>query len=88
MIIDIENSSKKNKRYRITMDNGKFYDFGYRYGSTYIDHHDLTKRMNYLKRHLGNKNEKELIENLVPSPALFSYYLLWFLSNSSVPTSK
>jgi hypothetical protein len=33
--------------------------------------------MNYWLRHLGNKKEKELIDNFIPSPALFSAYLLW-----------
>lgn len=59
------------------MDNGKEYDFGYRNGETYIDHGDSLKRINYWKRHLGNKTEKKLIENLVPSPSLFSAMLLW-----------
>jgi hypothetical protein len=29
------------------------------------------------RRHLGNKKEKYLIDHLIPSPSLFSYYLLW-----------
>ena len=77
MIISIGNSQTKNKRYQVTMDNGKTYDFGYKGGQTYIDHHDTTKRLNYWQRHIGNKTEEILINNLIPSPSLFSAYLLW-----------
>ena len=77
MIIKIESSPLPTKRFRVFMDNGKYYDFGLKGGSTYIDHHDMTKRLNYLKRHLANETENTLIKNLVPSPSLFSAYLLW-----------
>jgi hypothetical protein len=77
MIVKIDESPLKNKRYRVTLDNGKTYDFGLQGGQTYIDHKDKDKRENYRKRHLGNQIERSLIEYLVPSPALFSYALLW-----------
>jgi len=79
-IIELKPSKKENKRYKITIeDNGeqKAYDFGLKGGSTYVDHKDKAKREAYRKRHYANKKEKELIDNLLPSPALFSYYLLW-----------
>jgi hypothetical protein len=76
-IIKLINSPKKNKRYRVYLDNGEHYDFGLDTGSTYIDHRDKQKRENYRARHMGNLSEKYLIENLIPSPALFSYWLLW-----------
>ena len=77
MIIKIEKSPIKNKRFRVYMDNGKHYDFGLSNGRTYIDHKDSVLKKNYLKRHLANPIERELISNLVPSPALFSAFLLW-----------
>jgi hypothetical protein len=77
MIIKIEKSPIEHKRFRITMDNNKKYDFGLDIGETYIDHKDKIKRKNYLLRHLGNVTEKKLIENLIPSPSLFSAYILW-----------
>ncbi len=77
MIVKITKSPIKNKRFRVYMDNGKYYDFGLDTGSTYIDHKDYKKRDNYVKRHYANPIEKELIDNLVPSPALFSMLLLW-----------
>ena len=76
-IIKIEPSPRKNKRYRVILSNGDKYDFGLLDGSTFIDHKDEKKRGNYIARHLSNKKENELIENLEPSPALFSMYLLW-----------
>lgn len=76
-IINLTDSPKKSKRYRVTMDNGKHYDFGLDTGSTYIDHYDKKKRMAYIARHLGNLSEKRLIDSLTPSPALFSMVLLW-----------
>lgn len=77
MIVEIEKSKRKNKRFRVILDTGKSYDFGLDTGETYIDHKDKNKRLNYRKRHLGNETENNLISNLIPSPSLFSYYLLW-----------
>jgi hypothetical protein len=76
-IINLTDSPKKNKRFRVYMDDGKHYDFGLDTGSTYIDHHDKQKRLAYIARHLGNLREKKLIDSLTPSPALFSLLLLW-----------
>jgi hypothetical protein len=77
MIVDIKASPLKTKRYRVFMDNGKYYDFGLKNGNTYLDHHDKVIRENYIKRHYANPIENKLIDNLIPSPALFSMYLLW-----------
>lgn len=77
MIVKIEDSPLKMKRFRITMDNGKTYDFGLKGGSTYVDHADDKKKSAYQKRHLGNTIERQLIENKVPSPSYFSYSILW-----------
>ena len=70
-------SPRKNKRFRISLEDGRYFDFGLVDGSTYIDHHDKIKRKNYRARHIGNEKERNLINNLILSPALFSYYLLW-----------
>ena len=76
-IVKIEKSPRKNKRFRVYLENNDYYDFGLLGASTYIEHHDKIKRENYRKRHLGNDRENYLIKNLIPSPSLFSYYLLW-----------
>jgi hypothetical protein len=81
MIKEVILSPLHNKRFRVVMNDGKTYDFGYkdsgRLGSTYIDHNSGRLRNAYRARHLANPAERRLIENLVPSPALFAYYLLW-----------
>ena len=76
-IINIIESSRKNKRFRIIMSNDQYFDFGLLNGQTYIDHHNQNKRTNYLKRHMANPKEKYLINNLIPSAFLFSAKLLW-----------
>ena len=76
-IVSIEDSKRKNKRYKVTLDDGQIFHFGLKGGDTYIDHKNTQKRENYRKRHLGNDTEKYLIQHLIPSPSLFSYYLLW-----------
>jgi hypothetical protein len=76
-IIQIDNSNRKNKRFKVTLDTGEIYHFGLLGASTYLEHRDKRKRDNYRKRHLGNDAERYLIENLIPSAALFSWALLW-----------
>jgi hypothetical protein len=78
MIIGIESSPVKYKRFRVTVNTGqKKFDFGLKGGSTFIDGESEDVRQAYIKRHEGNATEERLIKNLVPSPSLFSRYLLW-----------
>jgi hypothetical protein len=77
MIVSVESSRRKMKRFKVIMDDGREFHFGYDGGDTYIDHRERKKRQDYWARHMGNPIEKRLIDNLVPSPALFSAYLLW-----------
>jgi len=81
MITDIKKSNNKNKRYMVILDNGKKINFGLKDGETFIDHKDKIKKLNYQKRHMANEKEKYLINNMIPSPALMSYYLLWSGTN-------
>jgi hypothetical protein len=87
MIIKVEQSPLKYKRYRATikLHDGSMreIDFGLKGGSTYIDGNRTNKeRENYLRRHLANKIENTLINKLIPSPSLLSAYLLWGPSKS------
>ena len=77
MIIKITISPKKNKKFRAIMDDGVFYDFGLKGSETYLDHYNDIKRDNYKNRHLSNPKEHYNIKNIIMSPALLSYYLLW-----------
>jgi hypothetical protein len=76
-IVRIIESPILTKRFRVFLDNGDHYDFGLDGGSTYLDHKDKNKRNAYWARHTANMNERHLIYNLIPSPALFSAFLLW-----------
>jgi hypothetical protein len=76
-IVDIINSDRDKKRFKIVLNNGKMYDFGSRGSETYIDHHNKQKRDAYIKRHTASPLERNLISNLVPSPALFAAAILW-----------
>ena len=73
-IIKLVKSPRKNKRFRVYLKNNEYFDFGSD-GGAYIDHGNKKKRDNYRKRHYAQ--EKKLIDSLTPSPALYSYYLLW-----------
>jgi hypothetical protein len=81
-IIRIEKSPLKNKRLRAYLEDYSYIDFGLKnnddsFGSTYIDHKDIKKRLNYWMRHYENKSERYLIDNFIMSPSLLSAYILW-----------
>jgi hypothetical protein len=79
-ILELINSPKPAKRFRIIVEQDgvqKHYDFGAKNGSTFIDEGNLVKRTNFRKRHLANNTERERITGLIPSPALFSFRILW-----------
>ena len=81
MIQEVISSPLKTKKYRAIMSDGSKIDFRLKGSSTYLDHHDKTKRHNYRVRHLANDREHYLIKNVIPSPALLSFYLLWNTGN-------
>jgi len=81
-IMKIDRSNRLGKRFKVILDNGEEYNFGQSFPDeshpiTFIDGASKEKRDAYIKRHLGNKTENQLINYLVPSPSLFSMYLLW-----------
>lgn len=80
-IKSIRASTKRNKRFQVTLKNGDKYDFGLLNPviGTYIDHGDKELRRRYWARHYGNARERALIDSLTPSPSLYSAYILWGL---------
>ena len=68
--MDLKKSSRKGKRFMAII-NEKKYHFGLENGSTYIDHHDKTKRDNYIKRHSARENWNEI------NPGSLSRFILW-----------
>lgn len=77
MIVKIENSNRDNKRFKVTMDDGREFHFGWKGAKTYLDGVSRKMRENYRARHWANETERRLIQNLISSPALFSWYLIW-----------
>lgn len=80
-IKSIRASTKRNKRFQVTLKNGRHFDFGLLNPviGTYIDHGDKELRRRYWARHYGNARERELIDSLTPSASLYSAYILWGL---------
>lgn len=72
--MEIKNSTRKNKRFVAIFDNGKKVHFGFKGGSTYIDHKDKEKRKNYRARH--DVNEKKFYSDPY-RPATLSRFVLW-----------
>jgi hypothetical protein len=79
-IVELLPSDLPSKRFKIVVridDRDYTFNFGQDGSKTYIDQGDKMKRENYRRRHYANKTEKYRIDNLIPSPALFSWKLLW-----------
>ena len=75
-VINIIASPRKNKRFRAVLSDNSTVDFGLLNGFTYLDGASNEVKENYRKRHY-NSVEKPFIDNLVISPSLLSYYLIW-----------
>ncbi len=75
-IMEIFASHKPNKRCLAVYNNKKYY-FGSPTGFTFVDGASEKTRDNYRKRHYANAAERFRIDNLIMSPALLSFYLLW-----------
>lgn len=80
-IIKLEKSKVKGKKYTAILDDGKRINFGSDVSVTYVEGASKEKKESYIKRHLGNETERNRINNLILSPALLSYYLLWNTNN-------
>ena len=71
--ISLEKSNKPNKKLVIKFSEPNLtIHFGSKNSSTYLDHHDKTKRSNYLKRHIVNEDWGNPI-----SRGALSMWLLW-----------
>ena len=70
----VEKSNRKNKRFVAIFNNGERIHFGFKGGSTYIDHKDKEKRKNYRARH--DVLEKKFY-NDPKRPATLSRFILW-----------
>ena len=69
--MNIVKSKSKNKRLTALFSDGLRIDFGSKGGSTYFDHGDNIKRINYIKRHKVNENWDKI------NAGSLSRYILW-----------
>ena len=70
--ISLEKSNKPNKKLVITFSDPKLtIHFGSKNSSTFLDHHDEVKRVNYLKRHIVNEDWNQI------NAGSLSKWLLW-----------
>jgi len=72
MLLEVVKSNRKYKRYMAIFSDGKKSHFGLDTGSTYIDHHDIIKRFNYLKCHEVNEEWNDPYK-----ASTLSAYLTW-----------
>jgi len=70
----VEKSNRKNKRFVAVFNDGERIHFGFKGGSTYIDHKDKEKRKNYRARH--DVLEKKFYTD-PKRPATLSRFILW-----------
>jgi hypothetical protein len=90
-LLDVKPSTAKGKKYMAifcpcdgpSKCKGKRVHFGSSTSSVYLDHHDKTKRENYLKRHKVNENW-----NNPATPGALSRHLLWGDSTSLMMNIK
>jgi hypothetical protein len=91
-LLDVKPSTAKGKKYMAifcpcdgpSKCKGKRVHFGSSTSQTYLDHHDKTKRENYLKRH--SKNSENW--NNPATPGALSRWLLWGDSTSLMMNIK
>jgi len=74
LIINIEDSPLRNRRFRIYLLNGNHYDVGFKKSKYYIDHHNQLKRELYYG--LFNDDAKKTIMTLKPSQLLYETFIL------------
>ena len=72
MLVNVVKSNRIDKKFKAVFSNGKVVHFGSKFGDTFLDHHDIIKRFNHLKRHQVNEDWMNPY-----SPGALSAYLLW-----------
>lgn len=75
---DLEASSRKNKKYVVTLKDGKKINFGDSRYQDYTMHHDKERRKNYRRRAAGITDKQgNLTYKDKKSANFWSYHLLW-----------
>jgi len=67
-------STRKNKKYMVTLEDGKVIHFGQRGYADFTQHHDIKRQEQYLRRHKKNEDwEKTGIE----TPGFWARWICW-----------
>jgi hypothetical protein len=74
LIINIEDSPLRNRRFRIYLLNGNHYDVGFKKCKYYIDNHNKLRRDLYYG--LLNNDAKNTLMTLKPSQLLYETFIL------------
>jgi len=75
---DLSYSNRKNKKYMVTLKNGKKIHFGDSRYEDYLSHQDWKRRVRYRKRASKIKDKEGELTYKDPNTANFwSYHLLW-----------
>ena len=69
--ISLQKSSRRDKKYMIRFEPNLTIHFGSKNSSTFLDHHDMNLRENYLKRHFVNEDWSRV------NAGSASKYILW-----------
>lgn len=70
----LTDSSKSNKKYMVTLPNGKKVHFGDSNYEDFTTHHDINRKMKYIKRHMKNEN---WTKTGIDTPGFWSRWILW-----------
>ena len=74
---DIEYSNRMNKKYMVTLKNGKKIHFGDDRYEDYLTHQDTKRRTQYRKRASKIKDKNGKLTYKDKNSAIWSYHLLW-----------
>ncbi len=72
MLVNVVKSNRIDKKFMAIFSNGKKVHFGSKLGETFLDHLNLIKRFNYLKRHGALESWEDPFK-----PSTLSAYLSW-----------
>jgi hypothetical protein len=70
----LEESTRKDKKWKVTTPNGKIINFGAKGYEDYTIHKDDNRRDNYISRH---KTRENWTETGIETAGWWSYWLLW-----------
>jgi len=78
-IYKLQKATQKGKRYSVVNPDGKRINFGAEGGSTFIDHKDEVKKMNWIARH--SKMGENWTYSGRDTAGFWARYLLWSANN-------